>query len=399
MTQKDVSQAGLGEKTTSWRSGESPMSGSDTAGNRPPAVGSSHHIAAVHAHYRDVVAPIWRGHGFHSTLGLPFEAVFADKSVPSPSRYRAMACARQLFIFSELGEQAHATTLFTSLVAYFQDTGHRGFFYSVDASGKPLDSTKDLYTHAFVIFASAAYLARFGDQKARALIAEVTDVIEQRFTLDPLTGLPNAAMTDDFSAATKASEQNPLMHLAEAYLLARNATGDIRFDQVLRGLLDGLAAHFVDEATGSIMELPTEVGGSWIEPGHQFEWLYLSESSRHPAFAASRLDRSLQRAFVFAEHRGVDVATGGVVATLTRDGAVLDATQRIWAQTEYLRAMACHPDAEVRGRLDAQIARFSKRFLHADGWHECLAADGSVSRADMPSTTPYHLASAYAALR
>jgi mannose-6-phosphate isomerase len=36
--------------------------------------------------------------------------------------------------------------------------------------------------------------------------------------------------------------------------------------------------------------------------------------------------------------------------------------------------------------------------MHPRGWFECKTADGQVSRADMPSTTPYHLATAYAAL-
>ena len=51
------------------------------------------------------------------------------------------------------------------------------------------------------------------------------------------------------------------------------------------------------------------------------------------------------------------------------------------------------------GRLEQWIDRFRSRFLHADGWHECVAPDGEVVRAEMPSTTPYHLLTAYQALR
>jgi mannose-6-phosphate isomerase len=46
----------------------------------------------------------------------------------------------------------------------------------------------------------------------------------------------------------------------------------------------------------------------------------------------------------------------------------------------------------------ARDARRHTGFLHPRGWFECKTADGQVSRADMPSTTPYHLATAYAAL-
>ena len=39
-----------------------------------------------------------------------------------------------------------------------------------------------------------------------------------------------------------------------------------------------------------------------------------------------------------------------------------------------------------------------QRFLHADGWYECRDGAGKVSREDMPSTTPYHLATCYSGL-
>jgi mannose-6-phosphate isomerase len=48
--------------------------------------------------------------------------------------------------------------------------------------------------------------------------------------------------------------------------------------------------------------------------------------------------------------------------------------------------------------LKHQLSRFRDRFLHARGWHEVLDTQGAVVRGDMPSTTPYHLATCYEAL-
>ena len=112
--------------------------------------------AALRAHYERVVLPIWRGPGFNTDLRLAFEAVAEDGRTPlPPQRYRAMACARQLFVFSQAGDIAHADTLFASLRTYFRDTKNGGWCYSVDANGAPHERHKDLYTHAFVIFACA----------------------------------------------------------------------------------------------------------------------------------------------------------------------------------------------------------------------------------------------------
>ena len=48
--------------------------------------------------------------------------------------------------------------------------------------------------------------------------------------------------------------------------------------------------------------------------------------------------------------------------------------------------------------LNQALAGFRACFLHPGGWYECLDREGAVARADMPSTSPYHLATCLAAL-
>jgi mannose/cellobiose epimerase-like protein (N-acyl-D-glucosamine 2-epimerase family) len=353
--------------------------------------------AALRDHYARVVLPVWRGPGFNAALGLAYEAVSPDHHAPLPvSRYRAMACARQLFVFANSGELAHAETLFASLRHYFQDKENGGWFYSVDANGAPFERQKDLYTHAFVIFACAEYAQRSGSADAIAIVNDTSALVEQRFAAG--RGGLNAVLSEDFGGVLETPLQNPLMHLTEAWLAARDATGDSAFDVRLEALARDIARNFVHRESGCIAELPLGSAGNRLEPGHQFEWFFLVEGSRHPAFDAAGLREPLTRAFDFARTYGVDAATGGVAAALDESGRVLDATQRIWAQTEYLRALATHDSDTVRAELPLQIERFRQRFLHARGWIECQSAEGVVTRADMPSTTPYHLATAYASL-
>lgn len=352
--------------------------------------------AALRAHFDQLVMPLWQGPGFNAAMRLPYEALSPDDHKPLPvARYRAMACARQLFVFSLSGNARHADTLFDSLCRYFRDPRHGGWFYSVDAEGHALDTTKDLYTHAFVVFACAQYAAASGNRDARAVIAETAALIETRFAAG--AGLLNAALDAAFSTIQAGPLQNPLMHLTEAYLAAGAATGDAAFDTALARLADAVAGTFVHAPSGAIAELPVGSAGNRLEPGHQFEWFYLVRAAG-AKIAASGLAATLERGFDFAQRHGVDPATGGVCAALNEDGSMQDATQRIWAQTEYLRALATRATDDDRARLAPQIERFRTRFLHARGWYECKSAAGEVSRADMPSTTPYHLATAYAAL-
>ncbi|PCE21881.1 N-acylglucosamine 2-epimerase [Paraburkholderia acidicola] len=355
--------------------------------------------AFLRAHYTELILPIWRGPGFNPELHLPFEAVSSsDHSPLPPTRYRAMACARQLFVFSQAGDLKHATRLFDSLRRYFEDQQHGGWFYSVDADGKPKECRKDLYTHAFVIFATAEYARQSGSHEALAVLEQTAELVETRFAVGEHTpGLLNATMSEDFSVVVDAPLQNPLMHLTEAWLAAGAATGSHVFDERLLTLAGAIAQTFIDPTTNCIAELPIGSLGNRLEPGHQFEWYFLVFGSAHPAFVTTGLHASLTEAFEFARRYGVDPETGGVCAAVDAQGEMLDATQRIWAQTEYLRALATH-DSVDDALLRREIVRFRNRFLHPQGWHECLSPQGAVVRAELPSTTPYHLATAFAAL-
>ncbi len=356
--------------------------------------------ALLRRHFTQIILPLWRGPGFNQSLQLPYEAVDAVTQAPLPAtRYRAMACARQLFVFSQAGDAVHAHTLFAAMCDHFRDPRHDGWLYSIDAQGAPLDPTKDLYTHAFILFACAAYFTAFGQSAARDVAAITAMLISERFTPQPGDFLCDAARSADFSTTAAAPLQNPLMHLLEAWLAASDAFQDAAYDDALLRTAQAVEHTFVEPATGCIAELPLGSAGNRIEPGHQFEWCYLVAAAGG-RLATSGLARALTRANRFAELHGIEPRTGGVHAVLDLRGACLDPTQRIWAQTEYLRAQAIRPDSTpaTQDALAQYIVRFRERFLHPLGWHECKTPADAVARTDMPSTTPYHLASAYAAL-
>lgn len=84
-------------------------------------------------HYGQVILPIWQAAGFNQALDLPHEAVrmldaLHVATTTTAGRYRAMACARQLYVFSQAGDKAHADRLFHALDRYFHDYEQGGFF-------------------------------------------------------------------------------------------------------------------------------------------------------------------------------------------------------------------------------------------------------------------------------
>lgn len=345
-------------------------------------------LAEVQQHFDRCIVPLWEGPGWNPELALPFEALDPAHQPLPVQRYRAMACARQLYLFSQRidqpGARERAAALFRSLQRHFHDAEHGGWFYSIDAQGKPLDRRKDLYTHAFIVFACAHYWDKSRDSLVESTLDAALSVVAERFaTAD---GLYEASLDEDWSDLGSGPLQNPLMHLAEAFLATLAVREDAEVEAALMALTQAMHEHFIDPQRGVMLEKPRGAVDNWFEPGHQFEWFYLLETS--PLLKGTALHASLEQAFGFAEERGVK--DGAVLAMLDPDGSVRDATQRIWAQAEYLRALTLRADGAVK--IPAQIEVLRKQFLHEGGWYECRDAGGKVSRSDMPSTTPYHLA-------
>ncbi|TWR80876.1 AGE family epimerase/isomerase [Pseudomonas saxonica] len=356
-------------------------------------------FAAVQQHFRQVIVPLWQGPGWNAELALPYEALSPEHRPLPPQRYRAMACARQLYVFSSLiGDPAfpaaadRAADLFRSLQRHFHDAEHGGWFYSIDPQGAPLDTRKDLYTHAFIIFACAHYWAKVDDPIVESALNAALQVVAERFSDGK--GLYEANLNQDWTSLNTGPLQNPLMHLAEAFLATLSVREDETVKAALLALADGMQQRFIEPVHNVMLEKPCGAVDNWFEPGHQFEWLYLLESS--PLLRSGALHASLDRAFDFAEQVGVDLESGAVCGMLAPDGTLRDGTQRIWAQAEYLRALTLRPDNLTR--LQRQLQALQQQFLHAGGWYECRDAEGNVSREDMPSTTPYHLATCYSGL-
>lgn len=352
-------------------------------------------FAAVQQHFMHTLVPLWTGSGWNADLALPYEAVDPQHQPMPPQRYRAMACARQLYLFSSLigqhpGADEHAGQLFRSLQRHFHDAEHGGWIYSIDAKGNPLDSRKDLYTHAFILFACAHYWGKVREPLVESVLDAALTVVLERFATPD--GLYESVLARNWASLGEGPLQNPLMHLTEAFLAALAVRDDAQVHTALLALTNAMHKHFVEPVNNLMLEKPLGAVDNWFEPGHQFEWYYLVVAS--PLLRASPLRGSLEQAFGFAERFGLK--DGAVLSMLEPDGSVRDATQRIWAQAEYLRALTLRPDAAQR--LPAQLAVLRERFLHAEGWYECRDGHGDVSRHDMPSTTPYHLATCYEGL-
>ena len=177
---------------------------------------------------------------------------------------------------------------------------------SVDAQARPLDETQDLYTHAFIVFACAAYFRRSRNAAAQAHAGRGGN---HRGSLQaarrPVRGGRRLGLEPRCAA------QNPMMHLTEAYLAAAQVAEPALFAQRARAGA-GHLQHFVHAPTQCVRGAAGNPGNRH-EPGHQFEWLSLVRGAAE-VFDGLELAESLPRAAQWARRHGVDAM--GVRAAL-----------------------------------------------------------------------------------
>jgi mannose/cellobiose epimerase-like protein (N-acyl-D-glucosamine 2-epimerase family) len=169
--------------------------------------------------------------GWDAARSRSVERLQADLT-PTPLGYRrGMVAGRQLFFFSHAYRltrdpifEDRARRLFSDLVSHFWDETNGGWYFSLNDDNTPHDATKDLYGHAFIIFGLAHYLAIFEDKNASDWLYKTNELVLHHFSLPGGWFAPST--TRDWTILGRNLEQNPHMHLLEAYLSSYNATQD-----------------------------------------------------------------------------------------------------------------------------------------------------------------------------
>ncbi len=232
-----------------------------------------------------------------------------------------------------------------------RDTTHGGYCWSLDDDGYR-DDSKQAYGHAFVLLA-AADAKMLGHPLADTMLADITDVLEQRFWEEE-HGAVSEEYARDWSKISDYRGQNSNMHLTESLMAAFEATGNAMYlDKAKRiasliirrhaAALDYVVAEHFDSGwkldkgyKGSDMFRP-----AGTTPGHWLEWarlmaqLWVLDGRKEPWMldAADRLFRS-------AVARGWDHAKGGFYYTLNFDNHPALTHKIWWPATEAIGAAA-----------------------------------------------------------
>jgi mannose/cellobiose epimerase-like protein (N-acyl-D-glucosamine 2-epimerase family) len=351
----------------------------------------------------DYAWPLWLSHGVDWQRGAFHEHLDSTSLLCRSPFRRLRVAARQTYVFSkaaryDVPRAKEAVVLGLNFLRGPARLSDGGFAWRFDLDNRPIDLTRDLYDHAFVLLALAAAAQVVGVDLVRADAVSLVDHIAAQF-VHPTGGY------HDSIPATEPRRQNPHMHLFEALLAASEAFGSERFFDYARELAAVFVAHFFQAREGALPEYfdraltPLREAGRFLaEPGHHYEWIWLL--ARYETVAAATglpTDPSLKSAadslFDFAERHGVNPSNGLVANGLWSDGTISDNGFRLWPQTERLKAVARRRPDRVPHALET-LERL------VDGvrpglWIERMDAAGQAIVEPVPATSLYHLTAAF----
>jgi mannose/cellobiose epimerase-like protein (N-acyl-D-glucosamine 2-epimerase family) len=193
------------------------------------------------------------------------------------------------------------------LIDKFWDCQYGGWVWSCTTDGKVLDTRKDSYGHAFVIFGLAHACQCTGNQAFRQAALDTWQVLVDHFR-DQDGGF-RIKLSQDFQETDGLKSQNPIMHLFEALLALNDVpqSENIRLeaqqvgDFVLNRLVRSTDKMLPEVYRMDWRELPAEETGR-IDIGHAFEWAFLLSS----AVERGLPNHYLQQASYFVDYPAAD---------------------------------------------------------------------------------------------
>lgn len=179
------------------------------------------------------IADWWAKHAIDQAQGGFVGEIDANNQIVANASKGVILNARILWFFSETAQyidsatyRAHADRAFNYLSTYFLDKEWGGFYWELDAAGEPINTKKQVYAQAFVIYALSSYYQLTQNADALALALSTFDLVEAKAIDCEREGYLEAftrewGLIDDLRLSDKdlnyPKSQNTHLHILEAY--------------------------------------------------------------------------------------------------------------------------------------------------------------------------------------
>jgi mannobiose 2-epimerase len=304
----------------------------------------------------------WAKQAMDKKHGGVYGKIDNDNKVSPKADKGAVLHARVLWTFSaaynQLKEKKYKATadkVFEYLSAHFIDQEHGGVYWTVDYTGQPAATKKQVYAQAFAIYAFSEYYKASGKEEAKTMAIELYHLL-QKYSYDTIKGGYFEAFTRDWQPiedlrlsdkdANEKKTMNTHLHVLEAYACLYTIWRDDSLAVRLQQLLQVFAEKIIDPYTGHLhlfFDEDWNVKGDTVSYGHDIEasWLLLEAAEIIEAVTLSLSKVALTDQFKSIALKMTDATTGG-----------LDADGGLWyeyepAQGQFIKEKHWWPQAEA----------------------------------------------------
>jgi len=342
--------------------------------------------------------PVWHA------LGQEEDGVFAEALTLSGGdvslTHRLRVQTRQLYCFAEAGRMGWGgrwrSTVEAGLAAL-----DRYFLYedglvvsAIHPDRTPVGREALIYDQAFALFAWASVF-RHGIQADRVRDRAVALLERLKRNWLPQGGIKEFG--------SHPFQSNAHMHLLEACIAWGEVDDDPRWMQMADAIVELALDKFIDAERGCLREFFDENwqpaagdSGRIVEPGHQFEWLWLL--LRYAKLKGDTTILPATKSLYAWGQMGFWDTANVMLDSLNDDGTTRVRRARLWPQTEWLKAALLMAEqageAERKAYLEdaAAALRSLKLYLTPEGlWHDKRVSNQKFIDEPSPATSFYHI--------
>jgi mannobiose 2-epimerase len=256
--------------------------------------------------------------------------------------------SKAYLVFKEEKYLLMARRAYEYIVEAFWDRKFGGYYWHVDEQGQPLNTRKQIYGQAFVIYGLTEYYKASGDpaslQKAITLYEKIEEISFDKIHSGYYEAYNQEwALEEDLrlsgSDLNEAKSMNTHLHILEAYSNLISVWDDAELKRRQKVLIEDMLTHIVDEKQQHFKLFFDEAWTSksmHISFGHDIEGSWLLVEAAQILNDAALIERvntiALNMADAVLQH-GVD-NDGALWNEATTGYKIIDATKDWWPQAE-----------------------------------------------------------------
>lgn len=394
-----------------------------TAQSAAPAIDAAtlaRYAAEAESELRDDILPFWLNHARDLKRGGFYGEIRNDLVVDSNAPRGLLLTARILWTFSAAYRRypdarylEMARWAYADLTTHFHDQTHGGFYWSITADQRPLETRKQTYGQAFAIYGLSEYALATGDRAARELALQTYQLLQKHCHDEQSGGFVETATRDwrrparwdaHIMGVPTAKSQNTNLHVMEAFTALLRTGPDASVRDSLREMIEVMLTRILDPQTHHLILFLDEhwkPRGNTISYGHDIEVSWLLVEAAEVLGEAPLIAKVRQESAAIAQATlavGVDVNDGGIFNEGNPSG-VTERSKDWWPQAEavvgFLNAYQITGDARYF-QASQHTWKFIQQHLidRTNGeWFGC-ATTAPALRAHQPKAgfwkCPYH---------